>query len=258
MTSQLLVENLDVEVRQCSRIEEFDACVALQREAFGLPDIELTPRRHLIVTHNAGGWVLGAFAKGRLVGFVLHVPAFLNGVRAGYSHMMAVAQDMQNFGIGATLKWAQRSRALAEGVRFIKWTWDPMQARNAHFNLNRLGVIVRSYGENFYGTDYTSQSGYGINPLGIDSDRLIAEWHLDSLRVAGVKDCILPLENRFVAHEIIIPNNWSEMLKNNPALARQEQLRVRSEFRHAFNQGLECTGFKRDPEQPRYLFQEAR
>ena len=128
-------------IRECTTIEEFDGCLSLQREAFGLPDLELSPRRHLIVSRQAGGWTLGAFVAERMVGFVHHLAAVRGDDEIfGYSHMMAVAKDYQNKGVGARLKWAQRERALSEGRKLIKWTWDPMQARNAHFNLNRLGV----------------------------------------------------------------------------------------------------------------------
>ncbi|HEX5886061.1 MAG TPA: GNAT family N-acetyltransferase, partial [Pyrinomonadaceae bacterium] len=136
-------------VRECTTIEEFDGCVQLQREAFGLPDLELSPRRHLIVSRQAGGWTLGAFAGDRMVGFVHHLAAVRGNEMFGYSHVMAVAKDYQNKGVGARLKWAQRQRALAEGRSFIKWTWDPMRARNAHFNLNRLGATVDTYADNF-------------------------------------------------------------------------------------------------------------
>src|SRR5688572_15051685 len=151
---------LEIEVRECTGIAELDACIRLQRDVFGLPDLEISPRRHLIVSREAGGWTLGAFVggvEGRLVGFVHHLLAVRGADEIiGYSHMMAVHKDYQNLGLGARLKWAQRERALAEGRRFIKWTWEPMQARNAHFNLNRLGVVTHSYRENFYGTDYVT------------------------------------------------------------------------------------------------------
>src|ERR671928_630391 len=142
-------------IRECTTIEEFDGCLSLQREAFGLPDLELSPRRHLIVSRQAGGWTLGAFAAERMVGFVHTMAAVRGNEFFGYSHMMAGAEDYQNKGVGARLKWAQRARVLAEGRRLIRWTWDPAQSRNAHFNLNRLGCVVRSYGVNYYGTDYS-------------------------------------------------------------------------------------------------------
>jgi len=140
-------------IRECTTIEEFDRCVELQREAFGLPDLELSPRRHLIVSRQAGGWTLGAFVADRMVGFVHHLAAVRGHNEIfGYSHVMAVAKDYQNKGVGARLKWAQRQRALREGRKLIKWTWDPMLARNAHFNLNRLGAVVETYLDDFYGT----------------------------------------------------------------------------------------------------------
>src|SRR5712692_6413587 len=161
-----------IEIREVTAIEEYNACVHLQREVFGLPDLEISPRRHLIVSHEAGGWTLGAFVEGKLVGFVLHLAAVRGDEILGYSHMMAVAADYQNLGIGARLKWAQRDRALAEGRNFIKWTWEPMRVRNAHFNLNRLGAIVESYAENLYGTDYVTEPDEKVNgKRGIDSDR---------------------------------------------------------------------------------------
>src|ERR1044072_6896529 len=149
-------------IRECTTIEEFGVCLSLQREAFGLPDLELSPRRHLIVSRQAGGWTLGAFVADRMVGFFHHLAAVHGNDIFGYSHMMAVAKDYQNKGVGARLKWAQRERALREGRKLIKWTWDPMQARNAHFNLNRLGATVQTYLDNFYGVDYGTDAGLGL------------------------------------------------------------------------------------------------
>src|SRR5437899_2232154 len=162
-------------IREVATIEEYDACIKLQREAFGLPDLEISPRRHLIVSRQAGGWTLGAFADGRLVGFVHHLAAVNGDEIFGYSHMMAVAPEYQNQGVGAQLKWAQRARALAEGRDFIKWTFEPMRARNAHFNLNRLGANIREYAVNFYETDYANPAGTTIV---MDSDRLLPGWEL--------------------------------------------------------------------------------
>ncbi|HEY0077860.1 MAG TPA: GNAT family N-acetyltransferase [Pyrinomonadaceae bacterium] len=241
-------------VRECTSLEEFDECVRMQREAFGLPDLELSPRRHLIVSKSAGGWVLGAFDAERLVGFVLHLTAVRGREIIGYSHMMAVALAYQNRGVGARLKWAQRSRALSEGVGFIRWTFDPMQARNAHFNLNRLGVVVRSYAENFYGTDYHTANGAYGQQLGIDSDRLIAEWELGSARVEALARGQMPTELPRPALEVEITSNWSALLREDAASARREQLRVRSEFQEALAQGLACARFERDSSRPRYLF----
>src|SRR5829696_5721448 len=170
-------------IRECTTIDEFDGCVHLQREAFGLHDLELSPRRHLIVSRQAGGWTLGAFVADRMVGFVHHLAAVRpNNEIFGYSHVMAVAKDYQNKGVGARLKWAQRERALAEGRKFLKWTWDPMMARNAHFNLNRLGATVDTYADKFYGIDYDVDRSLDEQPR-LPSDRLFATWEISSERV---------------------------------------------------------------------------
>lgn len=248
----------EFEIRECVTIDELDQCVKLQREVFGLPDLEISPRRHLIVSRQAGGWTLGAFLGGdtnRLVGFVHHLVA-VRGIDEiiGYSHMMAVHKEYQNRGLGARLKWAQRSRAIAEGRRFIKWTWDPMQARNAHFNLNRLGVVVREYGQNFYGTDYvTDPEQQSLGLQGLASDRLIANWELDAPRVIELSEGAVAVAPPNAVATIEIPADWTALVKQDGNIAKREQSRVRSEFIQAFAKGLICAGFKSSPASPQYL-----
>lgn len=253
----------EIAIRECATIEELDKCVRLQREVFELPNLEISPRRHLVVSRQAGGWTLGAFVQGahrRLVGFVHHLVAIRGADEiVGYSHMLAVAKDYQNRGVGARLKWAQRERALAEGRNFIKWTWDPMQARNAHFNLNRLGVTVRSYAENLYGTDYLTDPGQKIDGVvGIDSDRLFAGWELRSARVLELASGAKPRRSAAAIQAIEIPAKWADLLKHDADAARREQLRVRNEFKKAFAAGLVCSGFERGLKHPRYLLYDAR
>ena len=248
----------DIVIRECASLAELDNCVRLQREVFGLHDLEISPQRHLIVSRQAGGWTLGAFVGDRLVGFVHHLAAVRGDEIFGYSHMMAVDPDYQNQGVGARLKWSQRARALQEGRKRIKWTWDPMQARNAHFNLNRLGVTVSSYAENFYGTDYnTSPTLTDAAPAGIDSDRLFANWDLGSRRVKDLAN-EAAASNKLPdpAATIVIPPNWTSLCRENPGEARSEQLRVRKEFQRAFAARLIAAAFERSPDQPRYLLYE--
>ena len=244
----------EVEIREVSSIDEYDACIRLQREVFGLPDLEISPRRHLIVSRAAGGWTLAAFNKGTIVGFVHHLAAVRGDEIFGYSHMMAVAADFQNHGVGARLKWAQRERALAEGRDFIKWTFEPMRGRNAHFNLNRLGVVIRDYAVNFYGTDYVTnpvEKNAGAN--GMDSDRVFASWDLRSPRVeafAARQNYALPKADATVE----IPPDFAILLKSNPATAKREQLRVREEFLALLGAGMVCRAFDRNATRPGYWF----
>ncbi len=252
----------EIGIRECVTVEELDQCVSLQREVFGLPDLEISPRRHLIVSRQTGGWTLGAFEvgeAGRLVGFVHHLLAIGGADEIiGYSHMMAVHRDYQNQGVGARLKWAQRARALAEGRHFIRWTWEPMQARNAHFNLNRLGVVVCEYGENFYGTDYVTDPTQRLSAArGLASDRLIANWELSSARVIKLADGAAANALPKPVATIAIPADWNSLLKQDVDAAKREQLRVRTEFMQAFSSGLVCAAFDRAVAQPRYLLYSA-
>ncbi|HXI62772.1 MAG TPA: GNAT family N-acetyltransferase [Pyrinomonadaceae bacterium] len=255
MKSETAVETgrANIEIREVSSIQEYDACIKLQREVFGLPDLEISPRRHLIVSHRAGGWTLGAFVDHRLIGFVHHLAAVKGDYIFGYSHMMAVAAEYQNKGVGAQLKWAQRARALAEGRDFIKWTFEPMRARNAHFNLNRLGVVVREYAVNFYGTDYSTNPAEKGSLSGLDSDRLFASWELNDQRVESFSQRQnFPLGDPERAIEI--PADFGALLKSDPDAAKREVLRVRQEFVQTLNDGFVCRAFDRESSRPRYLF----
>ena len=166
--------NREITIRECTSLEELADCVDLQREVFQLPEIEISPVRHFVVTKNAGGFILGAYDGEMLVGFVLSVPAFLRGEKAFYSHMTAVKASHQSYGIGGRLKWAQRTRSLELGVKYVKWTFEPWKARNAYFNLEKLGAIVTEYQPNFYGIDYAT-AATGGKQIGLASDRLFAE-----------------------------------------------------------------------------------
>ena len=241
-----------IEIRECVTLDELAECVQLQRDVFALPEVELSPVRHFVVTKNAGGFVLGAYDGERLAGFVLSVPAFLRGERAFYSHMTGVRPEYQSHGIGARLKWAQRVRALAEGVRFIKWTFEPVKSRNAYFNLEKLGAAVFEYQPNFYGTDYTT-AAQTEEKIGLASDRLLAEWDLKDAKVRA-----LAAGEKFInSHKpdavIDIMSDWLALVESDPAAALAEQLRIRGEFQTAFASGLVGRGFKRDDKRPSYL-----
>ena len=244
--------NSELEIRECTTLDELAACVELQRAVFALPEIEISPVRHFVVTRNAGGFTLGAFSNSELVGFVLSVPAFLRNERALDSHMTAVRADFQGHGVGAKLKWAQRGRALELGIKFVKWTFEPWKARNAHFNLEKLGAIVNEYQPNFYGIDYSTAARANEN-IGLASDRLFAEWHLESEKVIALAEGREFNEHRSVAAEIEVPLDWIGLVEKSPAEALAFQGKIEKEFTDAFISGLVCRGFVRDKNRPRYL-----
>ncbi len=239
----------EIEIRECVSPGELSGCVRLQRAVFNLPEVEISPVRHLIVTRHAGGFTLGAFHDEKMVGFVLSVTAFRGNEKIFYSHMTAVDKDYQNYGIGSGLKWAQRKRALKEGVKLIKWTFQPVQARNAFFNLEKLGAIVREYQSNFYGTDYAANK-----TIGIPSDRLFAEWEIDSERVEKLSAGEFDEQPETSKISVTTLNDWNTLVTESPEKAIAEQARIRSEFDEAFAQNLVCTRFRRSAEKPEFLF----
>ncbi len=241
-----------IEIRECETLDELAECVRLQREVFALPEAELSPVRHFVVTKNAGGFALGAYDGERLAGFVLSVPAFLRSERAFYSHMTGVRPEYQSHGVGAKLKWAQRTRSLDEGVKFIKWTFEPVKARNAYFNLEKLGATVSEYKPNFYGTDYATAAQMS-KKIGLPSDRLFAEWHLISEKVNALSSGEAFVETRDPTATIQTLNDWLGLVELDPEAAIAEQTRIRGEFEAAFAEELVARGFRRDDERPAYL-----
>ena len=245
----------EIEIRECETVEEFAGCVRLQAEVFASTDLENSPVRHFIVSKYAGGFTLGAFDGAKMVGFVLSVPGFFGEKRFFYSHMAAVDKNYQNFGIGAKLKWAQRKRSLQAGISYIKWTFQPVQARNAFFNLERLGATVRIYQPNFYGTDYSTSTEQN-EAVGLDSDRLFADWNLESEKVSALSKGEIFEEKSEVVQTIEIPNNWNDLVKINPNKAIETQAQIKAEFQAAFARGLVVKGFERSEINPRYLIYE--
>jgi predicted GNAT superfamily acetyltransferase len=245
-------ENINIEIREIIALEEFQLCSALQKEVFALPDIETSPVRHFVITKNSGGFILGAFLDGKLIGFGLSMAGIRGTERFFYSHLTAVLKDFQNHGIGAKLKWAQRDFALAQDVNYIKWTFQPILPRNAFFNLNRLGATISHYAVNFYGTDYPNLQGEAES-LGLESDRLFAEWNLNSEKVKNLAKREDFTEKGEIIQTIEIPTDWQNLVKTDLKKAVAEQERVKHEFQTAFEKGLVCRAFERSETNPKYL-----
>jgi predicted GNAT superfamily acetyltransferase len=168
----------DITIRLARDRADFDGCVLLQRAVWGLADLEITSAIQLIATTHAGGLVhLAESADGRPVGFAYAFPAVRDGVPHLHSDLLGVLPEYQKRGVGVRLKWAQRQDALARGLTYITWTFDPLQARNANLNLRRLGAAATEFLENFYGV--TSASLHH----GLPTDRLLVRWELKASRV---------------------------------------------------------------------------
>lgn len=158
--------------------QDYQACIALQEETWGADFSERVPMALMIVSQRLGGVAAGAYDEdGTLAGFIFGLSGIENGTPAHWSDMLAVRPEFRGKGLGLRLKSYQRDAVLESGIRRMYWTFDPLESRNAHINLGRLGIVVREYVENMYGrTD---------SPLhrGIGTDRFVALWRLDAPRV---------------------------------------------------------------------------
>src|ERR1039458_832770 len=178
--SKKLGGETEIVIRDCNSLDDFHQCVAVQQVVWGFDDKDLVPLRLFVVAHKIEGEVLGAFeSAGRMVGFSLAVPALKGSTVYLHSHMLAVLAEYRERGLGRRIKLEQRRKALERGIKLIEWTFDPLELKNAYLNLERLGAIARRYVPNQY--------GISSSPLhrGLPTDRLVAEWWLESPRVVA-------------------------------------------------------------------------
>jgi chorismate synthase len=261
--------------RDLTTLEDFAVVVELEREIWGPGYDEVVPVPILAVTVMRGGILIGAFdgdpstASGsRMVGFVYSLPGIKHGRPMQWSHMAGVLEAYRSDGVGFQLKVLQRERALAMALGLIEWTYDPMQAMNAHLNFAKLGVIAEEYEINVYG-ESTSPLHKG-NP----TDRFVAEWRIGDERVqrrlhgAGPLAPVLTVEPAIQARpagewlepaaidlalearrvSVTIPIGFSRMLSESPDLAMEWRLATRGAFTSYFARGYRAVEFFLDRE----------
>jgi predicted GNAT superfamily acetyltransferase len=166
-------------IRPLTTLEECQQVVALEKEIWAYTDAEdVVPAPVLIVTIKRGGILLGSFDEaGAMNGFVYSIPGIKNGRTMQWSHMLGVTAAARSANLGTRLKLAQRQATRAMGLDLIEWTYDPLQAMNAHLNFAKLGVVVEEYEENIYGESSS------VLHRGSPTDRLVAEWHVNEPHV---------------------------------------------------------------------------
>jgi len=256
---------MELLVRPARERADYDACVRLQREVWGLSDLEITSAIQLVATVHAGGLLLVADSPGDgVLGFCYAFAALRGGEGHLHSDMLAVRPAARGLGLGMRLKWAQREEALRRGLRLVTWTFDPMRAPNARLNLHHLGAIARELLPDFYGT--TSSALHH----GLDTDRLLVRWELDHPRVerrkAGEAEsppglAAVPALNEVAwrrglpvsspprldlgGPELLleIPADWDAVCAAGAGLAEEWQQAVRSAFQSAFARGYAAAGF---------------
>src|SRR5436309_4660101 len=141
LTMPAATEAPTIVIRDIDGHAEMRAVEELQKEVWGIPDLDVVPLSHLVAAKAAGAVLLGAFDGEILVGFVYGFVSYEDGKMAHHSHMLAVKRAYRNFNLGHNLKLAQRERVLAQGITVMTWTFDPLQSLNAYFNFNKLGVV---------------------------------------------------------------------------------------------------------------------
>lgn len=237
--------NADIQVRKCEELEEFQCCVELQKRIWGEADLEVEPVTTFVVAAHTGGQVLGAFDGGSMIGYTLAMVGLRDGVAYLHSHMTGVLSSYRDRGVGRMLKLFQRDEALGRGIRLVQWTFDPLELRNAHFNLNRLGAICREYLPDLYGVT--------TSPLhrGLATDRLLVEWRLDSARtVAAIKNLVNdPVE---APATVELPAELERWQQENAPEIQKLQMRLREEFTKWFAKGYAAVGLRSGKGNPAY------
>ena len=261
-----------IQIRACSGFDEMQACVELQIETWGFDESDVLPRKAFLLAQKIGGQVIGAFetgnegtreqatpaGKGRplgaragtketLVGFAMSLPGIKESSEGPrpylHSHMLAVRPSHRNRGVGAQLKWEQRHEALCRGIRHMEWTFDPLEIKNAFLNIQRLGATVRVYLVDFYGVSSSRLQG------GLPTDRLLAEWELDSPRVQASFDG-RAIARHVIEERILVPASIQQWKASETGRERASAVQIenRQKFQQAFARGLAVLGFSRDAE----------
>lgn len=172
-----------MKIRKLASEEEYREAERLQSEVWKFPDREIIPLNELVILQKHGGHVFGAFDRGeRMVAFCFGQPGYRENRVYHYSRMLGVLPEFQDSGIGNLLKLKQRDMVLDQGIELIQWAFDPLQSRNAYFNIEKLGCVIREYHVNLY-PGSVSKFNKGLIP-----DRFCAEWWIDSKRVKGRLD----------------------------------------------------------------------
>jgi len=248
--------------KQLRTVEDLIPCERLQEAVWKFNQNDIIPPRFMRVLCKHGGFTMGAFDGETMIGFVFGVPAIHYGQPSQHSHMLAVLPEYHNQNVGFNLKKAQREDAMSRNIDLITWAFDPLQSKNAHLNINKLGVIACSYDINLYGESSSSKLHSGLG-----TDRLLAEWWLVSDRVKSIiedrtlnsnsapstngmkinkterstQGLLMPVKpDLTLTNDVLlleIPDNIDEMKDSNIEAARKWRILVQKTFLHYFNAG---------------------
>lgn len=224
-----------VTFRDLSGMAEFREAEALQREVWGEGDLP-DPADLMMVIQAEGGLAGGAFAEGRLMGYIFGFPTRDAGVQ--HSHRLAVLPQARGLGLGVRLKFYQRQWCLARGIGHVRWTFDPLRALNATLNIHRLGTTSGTYLEDYYG------EMAGIN-RGLASDRLLVDWDLASPVVAALADGAPQPPRPARPLALPLPEDLGELARLDPGRAADLRHGLRELLQAAFAESRRIVDFDR-------------
>jgi predicted GNAT superfamily acetyltransferase len=239
-----------IEIQALTHPDQFKGAVELQKTIWGFDDVDLLPVRFFIVVTKIGGQAFGAYDGGRMVAFCIAIPGLKRGdLTYLHSHMLGVLPEYRNYGIGRMLKLKQREEALAQGVHLIEWTFDPLELKNAYFNIESLGCIARRYVRNQYGISSSRLQA------GLPTDRCTAEWWIAT---DWVESAIGRRERNRppIVAQLTIPQDIARLKKEDPHAARTIQAEASAQFLANFERGLAVVGFEQSESAGTYLFGE--
>lgn len=252
----------DLELRPLATHADYSACVALQRATWGAQFRELVPPAMLMIAQKMGGVLAGAFAGEHMAGFVFGVTGPMRGCLAHWSHMLAVETAWRDRGVGRRLKEHQRDCLRHRGISHMYWTYDPLVARNAHLNLNRLCASISEYKREMYGDDPNS----AIDAV-IGSDRFVVEWEIEEEQ-AGTREgghaegrtqgpIIEPGTDALPdvpTVRVAIPADIHDLKQHDPDAARAWRATTRRALEHYMSHGYEVRGLEQAPEGDRSMY----
>jgi len=244
-----------IEIKPLTNSDQFENAVELQKTIWGFDDVDLLPARFFIVVSRIGGQAFGAYAGNRMVGFCIAIPGLKRPVPGQnaqtyfHSHMLGVLPEYRNCGVGRRLKLKQREEALAHGVHLIEWTFDPLELKNAYFNIESLGCIVRRYVRNQYGISSSRLQA------GLPTDRCTAEWWIAT---EWVESAIERRERKRppILARLAIPQDIARLKRDDPQAARTIQAEASAQFLTNFENALAVVGFEQSATAGTYLFGE--
>lgn len=226
---------------------EYDEAVEVQRQVWGFDDVEIVPSRFFLIAGDVGGQAIGAFDGDRMVGFCFAIPGLkASGERYLHSHMLGVLPEYRDRGIGRMLKLEQRRDALSRSVNMVEWTFDPLELKNAFLNIERLGVIVRRFVLNQYGTTTSHLHS------GMPTDRCVAEWFVASPRTEAIISGD-PRQREPVEARIEVPVDIADVRRRDVSEAIKIQRSVSEQFLRHLDRGLAVVGFERSERSSSYL-----